>query len=88
MPVVPGMFTPAAIVAPLKSSVASSGMLSRRILKSRASMIPVTVRSVTVASEFPPPVIADDKPPAVDTDTVMACATKNRQEKSKSFLHW
>ena len=71
MPFVPAIFVPAAIVAPLKSSVASSGMLSRMVTKSRASMVPVTVRLVTVAKLPPAAVMAAANPPAVTPDTLI-----------------
>ena len=76
MPFVPAIFVPATIVAPLKSSVASSGMLSRMVLKSRASMVPVTVRLVIVAKFPPAAAMAVANPPAVTPDTLITGLAK------------
>ena len=71
-----------AILAPLKSTTASSGILSRIVTKSRTSMVPVTVRLVVVVRFPPAAVIADDKPPAVDgTEIEVACTIKKRPKK-------
>ncbi|WP_172795547.1 hypothetical protein [Paludibacter jiangxiensis] len=76
------MFTPAAIVAPLKSSVASFGIASRMALKSRASMVPVTARSVTAVNYI---LASAAKCPAVVVTVWLsvACATKKRHKKNK-----
>lgn len=47
---VPSVPVYATIFTPFKLILAKSGILSRMVLKSRASMLPVTVRLVTVAA--------------------------------------
>ena len=68
----------AAICTVAKFSTARTGMLSRINLTSRASIIPVTARLVTVLLLPPAVAKAVVKLPAVGTFTVMdTCATAN-----------
>ena len=59
------------IVTPLKSTVSSIGISSRIVLKSRASIVPVSVSSVVPASSYA--VKAVDKPPAETTRFFGGC---------------
>ncbi len=56
------------------SMVVSDGILSRMVIKSRASMVPVRVRSVTVL--FSEALRSVDNAPAVQSTVLLTCADK------------
>ena len=76
----------ATILTPLKSTLANRGILSRMVLKSRASILPVRVRFFVVDSSVL--VNTVDKPPAVTATilgpssclTVMVCQANPEAE--------
>jgi hypothetical protein len=76
MAAVPGPVPPipenAVIVVPLKSMSVKTGMLSRMVLKSRESMVPVSIKLVTVL--FSVSVRAENKSPAVTFSVFETCA--------------
>lgn len=71
-PAVPSVPEYASIVAVLRSSVASFGILSRMVLKSVALIAPLMVRLVTMFKLSPAVAMATESPPGVFTTTVRA----------------